>query len=93
MHSLQNNDDILDSRRAEHPPEIITYPPSQELESGDKVEFVCQVQGYPEPRVEFWLNNKKITSNENFIIGKTYHEILACIKINNIFINRVQRSW
>ena len=34
------------------------------------MELVCHVQGYPEPRVQFCLNDRVINSNENYTIGE-----------------------
>ena len=41
------------------------------MKEGDRVSMVCQAQGYPEPRLEFFKDGKKIRSNENHIIGRT----------------------
>ena len=38
---------------------------------GERLSMVCQAQGYPEPRLEFFKDGKKIRSNENHIIGRT----------------------
>ena len=58
------------TRREEHPPEILNHPSSREHPSGELVEMVCQVQGYPEPRVEFYRQGRLISCNENNNIGR-----------------------
>ena len=58
------------TRRAENPPEIIKHPISMENLSGENVEMLCQVQGYPEPRVEFYKEGRLISCNENNNIGR-----------------------
>ena len=57
------------TRRAENPPEIIVHPENKDVKVGDTLEMVCQVQGYPEPRVEFYNNGRKISCNGNCTIG------------------------
>jgi len=56
---------VRGTRRAENPPEIIKHPISMENLSGENVEMLCQVQGYPEPRVEFYKEGRLISCNEN----------------------------
>ena len=58
------------TRREEHPPEILVQPGYTECGGGEMVEFVCQVQGYPEPRVQFFREGRMIACNENNDIGK-----------------------
>ena len=58
------------TRRAENPPEILTHPSCREHSSGEQVEMVCQVQGYPEPRVAFYREGHLVSCNENNNIGK-----------------------
>ena len=59
------------TRRAENPPEILVHPEGiLERRTGEKVVMVCQAQGYPEPRVDFFKDGRKIRTNENHVIGK-----------------------
>ena len=32
------------TRRAEHPPQLLTHPPHRTVEAGARLEMVCQVQ-------------------------------------------------
>ena len=57
------------TRRADHPPEIVVYPHSLEARQGEALTMVCQANGYPEPRLEFFKDGKRISSNENHVIG------------------------
>ena len=60
------------TRRAENPPEILVHPEGiLERRTGEKVVMVCQAQGYPEPRIDFFKDGRKIRANENHVIGRT----------------------
>ena len=41
-----------------------------ERRMGEKVTMVCQAQGYPEPRIDFFKDGRKIRTNENHVIGR-----------------------
>lgn len=46
---------------------------------GEAVEMVCQAQGYPEPRIDFYKDGRKIRTNENHVIGRRQGErFFAC---------------
>ena len=42
-----------------------------ERRTGEAVVMVCQAQGYPEPRIDFFKDGRKIRTNENHVIGST----------------------
>ena len=59
------------TRRAENPPEILVHPEGiLESRPGEPVTMVCQAQGYPEPRIDFFKDGRKIRTNENHVIGE-----------------------
>ena len=45
-------------------------PHSREVEAGERLELSVQVQGYPEPRVEFFKNGARVNCNENYSLGE-----------------------
>ena len=52
------------TRRAENPPEILTHPSNGEYETGHtRLEMMCQVRGYPEPRVQFYHDGRLVDQN------------------------------
>ena len=62
---------FADSQRAEHPAEVVLPPSSlTNLQLGASLQLVCQVTGYPEPRVTFFRGNNRLATNENYMIGK-----------------------
>lgn len=61
---------IAATQRDDIAPEIIGYPKDVYIDEGESVIFTCQVAGYPDPRVAFYRNGKKLTSNENVLVGK-----------------------
>ena len=46
-------------------------PHSREVEAGERLELSVQVQGYPEPRVEFFKNGARVNCNENYSLGES----------------------
>ena len=70
MSCLMSHVSCPGTRRAEHPPEILVQPQSQEIETGERLELRVQVQGYPEPRVEFFKNGTRVNCNENYSLGE-----------------------
>ena len=57
------------TQRDDIAPEITTHPRDVYVDQGESVTFTCQVAGYPDPRVSFYRNGKKLATNENVLIG------------------------
>ena len=65
---------LLGTRRAEHPPEILAHPKDISIEEKDShLEFMCQVQGYPEPRLQFYREGQLIRCDMNHNVEYRNH--------------------
>ena len=76
------------TQRDELAPEIVGHPGNVYVDEGESVTFTCQVAGYPDPRVSFYRNGKKLATNENVLIGKSSTAsvvgIILCIKLESV---------
>ena len=55
----------------------------------DAISLVCRVGGWPEPRLIFYKDGKRLRPNENVSLGKCgltfkYLEILSCEQLNSL---------
>ncbi len=50
-----------------------------QVAEGDSVILVCKVGGYPEPRLVFYKDDKRLRPNENVSIGE--HLVHSCSEI------------
>ena len=52
------------------PPVIVRSPTSSYAEEGQALVAACKVEGFPEPRVDFFKEGNLIKNNDTFTVGK-----------------------
>ncbi len=69
---------FLTSSRAENPsaekkaPEYLKGLQDQEVTEGSEVHFRCKLNGYPQPRVTWYKDGKKLKNSDKYRMGKSH---------------------
>ena len=50
-------------------PVIVQSPSSTHTEEGKPLVVTCKVEGFPEPRLDFFKEGNLIKNNDNFTVG------------------------
>ena len=61
---------LIETTSPHKPPVIVRSPTSSYAEEGEALVAACKVEGFPEPRVDFFKEGNLIKNNDTFTVGK-----------------------